>query len=251
MKRCTLPSVLCSVAILAFVIGAVNCAPAKTKAAVSPDDYWKLLAGGQEYMTRGDLKAARREFTLALEARPNTPRTMNLVGLTYFRERNNVEAGNWFRKAAEADPRYAPALVNLGGVQVVMGRLDEGRATLERALAMEPGSVAVNISLASVCFELGDLEKGSAYLKRALELDPEFPLRGGGLQTAMAMSGESLGEMYFVYAAFYAAAGRRDKMLEMLQKAEASGFRDWRRIAANRDFEKYLSDEELRKYLQE
>jgi len=207
------------------------------------------MSSGIRHLAANALEPARREFSLALRAVPRSSRAMNMIGLTYLREKRNAEAHDWFRKATEADPGYAPALVNLGAVQALTGRLEQGRETLEKALALNPRSVAANISLGSICFELGDKEKGSFYLKQAFELDPESPLRGGGLQTAMTMSGGSLGEMYFAYASFYAAAGDRSRTLEMLNKARSAGFKNWGRIDSDKDFEGLRNDMEIRKFI--
>lgn len=247
MNKCAFPFILGFS--LALSIAAASCASGGRNGLVSPADYGGLMSRGMAHMAANALEPARHEFNQALRAVPRSSRAMNMIGLTYLREKRNSEAQAWFRKAVEADPGYAPAFVNLGAAQALAGRLEQGRETLERALVLNPRSISANISLGSICFELGDMEKGSFYLKHAFELDPESPLRGGGLQTFLTMSSWSLGEMYFAYASFYAAAGDRGRTLEMLNKAGAAGFKNWKRIDSDKDFEGLRNDMEIRKFI--
>jgi tetratricopeptide (TPR) repeat protein len=57
------------------------------------------------------------------------------------------EAEIELKEAVAANPRFADALAELGQLHVRLGRYDEARNELERALALEPYNFRVNINL--------------------------------------------------------------------------------------------------------
>ena len=85
------------------------------------------------------------------------------------------EAEEACRKASELRPQDAGPLVTLGFVQQEMGRLEEARATLERAIRMSPGSGAQN-NLGLVYYEERKYEESLAELDRAMALNPKDPI---------------------------------------------------------------------------
>lgn len=232
----------------AFVLAAA-CVPSRRIEPGAPADFNLAISRGLDNLARNEVGGARREFALALQASPGSARAMNLIGLTYFREKNYSVASGWFQRAVQVDPNFAPALINIGAVYSLTGQLERGREALERALKLNPKSVAACASLSSVCFELGDAERGFLCLKQALELDPGFLEKSRSDQAGIPMTRKSLGEMYFAYARFYAARNDRDKTMEMLQKAKDAGFKNWTRLETEKEFEGLRNDQQIREFL--
>ena len=101
-----------------------------------------------------------------------------LVGDDYLVE---VEAEAIVRlcaRATEFDPRYAQAwaLMAVGYFklhQLKGGRSDDGRAAVERALALEPNLAEAHAIKAQILLQDGDADAAAAEVAIALELDPE------------------------------------------------------------------------------
>ena len=88
-----------------------------------------------------------------------------------------AEAG--FRKAAELDPNGGAAL-GLGGLYTEMGRFDEARPWLERAVALSPRDPKPKCGLAVVLHQAGESDA-------ALELLREADLAGGQTPNALRL----------------------------------------------------------------
>jgi TolB-like protein/tetratricopeptide (TPR) repeat protein len=79
----------------------------------------------------------------------------------------------WTEKALELEPENSEALAVLA---IVYGETDMNfagaRQLLERAIKINPGSVAANNFLGDLCLRIGDLDCAMTYESRAAELDP-------------------------------------------------------------------------------
>ena len=92
---------------------------------------------------------------------------------TYEQEENWQEAIRLNEEALERVPDYHKALVSLGRLHAMFGRLDKAIPLYERALELSPND-ALRRSVLGGCY-LADrrLEEARAQFTRAVELDPE------------------------------------------------------------------------------
>jgi tetratricopeptide (TPR) repeat protein len=74
--------------------------------------------------------------------------------------------------AALAAEDVAEARVLLGQTLAALGRFDEARTELERALAMDPNSADAPSNLSALWYVLGDAERAASYGERAVAADP-------------------------------------------------------------------------------
>jgi tetratricopeptide (TPR) repeat protein len=107
---------------------------------------------GRVYQETGDNEAAKREYGLALAANPSDFLSCLNLGTIAARQRQYEVARGWFERAARLAPDSDDAEANLGGALLALGRLEESRAHLNRALALNPGN-------AFAIHNLGALEK--------------------------------------------------------------------------------------------
>lgn len=108
---------------------------------ISDGEVAQLVRAGLDAQSRGDLPRASSLLTRALQARPSAPLIHNHLGNLHQDEGRQDLAEQAYRSAIAVDPKFTPALQNLGYLLINFGRLDEGLAMLERAQAIQPAEV--------------------------------------------------------------------------------------------------------------
>ncbi len=96
-----------------------------------------------------------------------------LKAKSYQKSGRLMEAEQWYKKAVETDPGYAPALNNLGVVYLHGGKFSDARNFLEKAIRLNPGYVDPYYNLACLFSMTGDQEQGLRYLRKAVSMDSQ------------------------------------------------------------------------------
>ena len=100
-------------------------------------------------------------------------------------------ARQWANKAMQLEPDNVEAMAVLA---IVYSEVDlnfsGARKLLEKAVKLNPGSVAANNFLGDLLTRVGDLENGFKYESRAAELDPLSPVQLTDLANVHLMRGE-------------------------------------------------------------
>ena len=84
------------------------------------------------------------------------------------------EARRAYERTLELDPKYAPALINLGNLHYGEGRSDEARAYFERAIEQEPGNAKARFNLANVLHDRREYQAALILYRDAAALAPDF-----------------------------------------------------------------------------
>jgi adenylate cyclase len=125
-----------------------------------------------------------------LEKKP----TENTEAYTYFLQgsellRDHMEASlrealTLFEKAIDLDPKFAKAYVGVAdchlslgesGQEVFESQIANTKATLDRALVLDPDLPEAHASLSGLLFDQDDMPGAEAEARRALELNPSLP----------------------------------------------------------------------------
>ena len=115
------------------------------------------------------------------------------------------EAGREFDRALDADALYTLAHHRYGLYLMYRGRIVEARAVLERAIASDPLSAAVNMNLGRVHVSAGRPDQAMPFLRAAVELSPGLVLAHEQIGHAYLLQGDSASAI----AAFRRAAVAR------------------------------------------
>ncbi|MGB9906458.1 MAG: tetratricopeptide repeat protein [Candidatus Saccharicenans sp.] len=215
----------------------------------SANAFERHFQAGLTHMQKKDYALARQEFLQALNLNPRSTRVLNLLGLTYFKEQDYDLAEMYFLRAIRIDPEFNLGYLNLGGVYAMKQLYARAREYYEKALSLNPGLTAAYYSLGAVCFQLGDDQAALEYLARGLEQDPDFLEKHPDSLAGLPMKGNSLAELYFSFARFYASHQDVDRTVEYLKKARQAGFRNWERIDRESEFEKVRDNPAIREFL--
>lgn len=124
-------------------------------------------------------KAAVIRLNEALEKFPRSSRLWFALGVAHFTDRMLKEAADAFARAAELDPRFAPALAYLGMTFAEQGLFTEALPYYEQALAADENlaaAAAAHYLLADALLKQAapDDARAAGHLARAAELDPTF-----------------------------------------------------------------------------
>jgi len=233
------------ITILLFIL--ISCAPLPKQG--SEAEFNQHLNAGISFLQKGNYPMTKQELSLALNINPKSVRANNLMGLAYFREQNYDYAEIYFQKTVKIDPNFATGYLNLGGVYAMKELFPKAIECYQKALAISPQLTATYYSLGAVCFQMGDQEKGVNYLTKGLEIDPEFLEKHADSLTGLPMKGSALPELYFTYAKLYANRSDIDRTVEYLKKARQFGFKDWKRIEAEREFAGIRQDPRIKEFL--
>lgn len=120
----------------------------------------------------GDPKTARNFWQKAEEYTPDNPALLVNMAGTYEQEENWAEAVRLNTLALEKDPEYHKALVSLGRLHAMFGRLDEAIPLYERALTLAPDD-ALRHSVLGGCYLAAERsDDARAEFEKAVALDP-------------------------------------------------------------------------------
>jgi len=110
----------------------------------------------------------------ALELDPDLPEAHAAIAFPLLHMLDLAEAERHLDRCVELAPSYAPAWVRLGYLYCATGRPHQARDAGERALALDPLSVATNFDTGYQFWQLRDLEAAVRQFRRVQELDPSF-----------------------------------------------------------------------------
>ena len=209
------------------------------------------LNRGLKFMEQENYSMARKEFGLALNINPKSARVNNLMGLAYFHEQNYSLAEKYFQKAIQLEPKFVLGYLNLGGVYAMKQLYPRARQYYEKALSLSPDLVGAYYSLGAICFQMGDQEAAHNYLMKALELDPGYLEKNCASLIGLPMKSAYLTELYFSFARIYADLEDLDRIIEYLNQARDYGFRDWKRLLEEREFEKIKDHPRIKEFLKQ
>ena len=125
-----------------------------------------------QHHTAGRLPEAESIYQQILQADPNQPAALHLLGVIAHQVGKHDVAVDLIMKALAIKPDLAEAHSNLGLALQELGKLDEAVASFHKALAIKPDYVDAHSNLGNTLKELGRLDEALASYRRALDIDP-------------------------------------------------------------------------------
>ena len=105
---------------------------------------------------------------------PTNYEVLHLLGLAHFDLKNNVECELNLKRAIELNPKFAPALFNLGRHYDKIDKFEQALEYLSKAIALQPFFPAAYVVIGHSKDRLGDLGGALAAYDKALTQDPKF-----------------------------------------------------------------------------
>ena len=126
----------------------------------------------QRCLSGRDVAGAVAHLRRAIEIAPRFAAAWNHLGTIAYQGRNYKEAEDNFRHGLAADPEAFEPLVNLGGVLLNLGRVDEALQYNLHGALRRPNDALVNAQLGMSYFLSGNLDLAAQYLTLARQIDP-------------------------------------------------------------------------------
>ncbi|MGD1085372.1 MAG: tetratricopeptide repeat protein, partial [Verrucomicrobiota bacterium] len=127
---------------------------------------------GLDYVQKGNLNEAIKEFRKAVEINPDYADGFYNLGDALALKGDMEEAIAQFRKALEINPAYEDAHINLGNALANDGKLEEAIAQYQKAVEINPADENLRDILGAALLRNGDVEGAIAQYQKALETNP-------------------------------------------------------------------------------
>ncbi|MBI3667099.1 MAG: tetratricopeptide repeat protein [Acidobacteria bacterium] len=137
-----------------------------------PPAAYREYSKAEKRLARRDVAGAVGHLDKAVKIAPQFSAAWNGLGVIAYQSRDFPRAKKNFREALEQDPEAFEPLVNLGGVLLTLGELDEALKFNLYAVLRRPKDALANSQLGLNYFVLGDLDRGLKYLTIAKGIDP-------------------------------------------------------------------------------
>ena len=120
----------------------------------------------------GNLAQAEALYKQVLQALPNQPDALHLLGLIAKQKGDLKTAAQLMRKALAVNPSYVEAYVNLGATLQELGDLTNAADCYRKAIALRPNYAEVHSNLGVVLKAQDNLHESAQSFVRALALNP-------------------------------------------------------------------------------
>jgi Flp pilus assembly protein TadD len=138
------------------------------------DEAQRLSKQAIAALGKGDVAAARRDFTKVLELVPNNAPTLINLGLLEYRQKKYSDAETHLAAATKYAPRSGLSWLVLGVVQYEQGKLDAALAALAMSAYLEPKDARTHHYLGVVVGSKGWYSAAEDEMRKAIELAPEY-----------------------------------------------------------------------------
>jgi tetratricopeptide (TPR) repeat protein len=144
-----------------------------TKRSWSNDHAWTLYRIGESYYNSSDLTNAYLFYKKADELAPYNPEFKNKLGAVLMSQSKIKEAMNIFETTLTENPKFVPALTNLGYAYLVSGNSAKAQALYEKALKFDPDYEPLLMNVAGLKAYQKDYKAALEILKKVLKKNPE------------------------------------------------------------------------------
>lgn len=144
-----------------------------------------------QHYSAGRLTEADGICTQILQAEPNQPDALHLLGIIAYHVSKIDIAIELITKALTIKPKYAEAHNSLGNVLREQGKLNEAVAAYKLALNIQPNYTVAHNNLGLSFQDLGQMEEAVASYRAAIKINPDYAKAHFNLGFALLAEGKS------------------------------------------------------------
>jgi tetratricopeptide (TPR) repeat protein len=127
----------------------------------------------QRYFAGRDLEKAQKEATLALQLIPQMAEAANLLGVIAAAGGRQTEAENYFARAVNLRPDYAPSHYNLAMLYLGQNELITARQELETVVHLDPSHDGAHYALGQILLKANKPSEALPHFAKAHRITPE------------------------------------------------------------------------------
>ncbi len=167
----------CRHPIVAFVVVGACCVCGRARAQawdreVTPQ-VQQLYAEAKAAQQRGDTQESIAKYQAMLKLAPHLAPAYNNLGMLYFNDQAYAKAAEVLRAGLVLDPGMVTAEALLGLSDAKLGRDEEAKKELEKALAANPSDDRVELALVHLLIATGQENEGTQRLRDFLTRHPK------------------------------------------------------------------------------
>ncbi len=129
---------------------------------------------GVKHQNAGDFTRAKAIYVQILQADPNQPIALQLLGVIAFQVGEIDIAVEFITKAVTIQPDYGEGHFNLGIALKAQGNLDQAIASYRRAVAIDPDNADAHYNLGNALKDQKRYDDAVASYRLALKVRPDF-----------------------------------------------------------------------------
>lgn len=153
---------------------------------------------GLMLLNRGSARDALQPSRKATQLEPRNADYLQSLGVCLATLERDGEAMQVFRQVLVINDHYAPALLQVGILELKAGDSIKAEGSFSQALRVDPGYAPAYFRLGKIAYDRQDDSKALTLLERARELDPEWE------------------DTYFLLGMLYRRSGDQEKSANML-----------------------------------
>lgn len=141
-----------------------------------PDSYRVHQLAGEVYEAKDDYAQAIREYSLALERKPDLPRMHYRIGQLYLHqdsEEVDDKAMKEFQLEKSIDPDSAVTDLAMAGIEMHRHNLDKAKPLYQEAARLDPALAEAQVGLAKILLEQHDPASAEQLLLAAVAQHPD------------------------------------------------------------------------------
>ncbi|MDR3638289.1 MAG: DUF6165 family protein [Isosphaeraceae bacterium] len=140
----------------------------------APEDPEALYLLGTVCSAQGNMGEAEACYRKVIQLRPHVAEAHNSLGILYARQERREDALRCFEGAVRAKPDFSHAHNNLANVLKELGRSSEAEARYREALRLQPGYAEAHCNLGSLLRDRKLYTESEAECRRAVQLKPDY-----------------------------------------------------------------------------
>lgn len=158
-----------------------------TKKSLSNEDAWALYQIGESYYNVSDIDDAYSFYKRADELSPYNPEFKNKLGAALMAQKKVPEAMNVFEATLKENPKFVPALTNLGYANLISGDALKAELYYRHALALDPDYEPLLMNMAGLYIYQKKYKEAKEVLNTVIKRNPKNQQAKSVLNQLMAM----------------------------------------------------------------
>ncbi|VVC44615.1 O-GlcNAc transferase, C-terminal,Tetratricopeptide repeat,Tetratricopeptide repeat- [Cinara cedri] len=119
-------------------------------------------------------KITIRVLNIIIHYKPNLPKIYNLYGRLLIKLNKFQDAGDYFQRAIQLDPKSDSSWAGLGDSFAFNKKFNSAIICYEKALQFNRSSINLHINIGFMYYQLKQFDKSSFYLKTAIQMSPRI-----------------------------------------------------------------------------
>lgn len=161
----------------------------------------------------------------------------NKLGISYQLEMDYRQAQKAYKESSRRKPDFGEPWNNLGTIYFLTGKYHKSLKYYRQAIALNPNSASFHMNLGASYSKMKKYPEAVEQYRAALELDPNILTEHSSAATVVEARGTDV-EFYFYLAKVFASLSRPDDSVRYLRRALEDGFKDFKRLDDDPDFQK-------------